>query len=57
LRLRHPRRVAAALAAHDTTGEADKLRKAIADTAAKISRYRGTLEAVRLPTEMKSIVS
>jgi hypothetical protein len=33
----------AALAAHDTTGEVDKLRKTIADADAEISRYRETL--------------
>ncbi|WP_204299905.1 hypothetical protein [Actinoplanes campanulatus] len=35
----------AALAAHDTAGEIQQLRQAIADADAKISRYRATLDA------------
>lgn len=35
----------AALAAHDTTGEVDRLRQTIADADTKISRYRDTLDA------------
>jgi hypothetical protein len=35
----------AALAAHDTTGEVDRLRQAIADADTKINRYRDTLDA------------
>jgi hypothetical protein len=35
----------AALAAHDTTGEIDRLRRAIAEADEKINRYRATLDA------------
>ncbi|WP_433797623.1 hypothetical protein [Actinoplanes sp. CA-252034] len=35
----------AALAAHDTAGEIDRLRQDIADADSKISRYRATLDA------------
>jgi site-specific DNA recombinase len=43
-------RYRAALAAHDTIGEIDKLRQAIADADEKISRYRATLDAGGDPT-------
>ena len=40
----------AAVAAHDTAGEADRLRRVIVDADPKISRYRATLDAGGDPT-------
>ncbi len=47
----------AALAAHDTTGEIDKLRQTITDADAKIRRYRDTLDAGGDPVLIASWIS
>ncbi|MEV7624081.1 recombinase family protein [Actinoplanes sp. NPDC089786] len=47
----------AALAAHDATGEIEKLRQTIADTEVKIDRYRATLDAGGDPALIASWIS
>ncbi|GAA4955939.1 recombinase family protein [Actinoplanes utahensis] len=47
----------AAVAAHDTAGEIDQLRQAIADADIKISRYRATLDAGGDPTLIADWIS